>query len=109
MKTQEELAIIKEALSQTHKPVYTLTIDLDDEGTETATIFLKKYDRTVLAATQKIATSGDSLRATETFLKATYIGGDELAPILANIDALRSCEGAVIEMISVKKAKLSKN
>jgi len=109
MKTEEELKTIKEALSAVHKPLYTLEIDLEDDEMTIATIYLKKYDRITLSAVQKLATSGDALKATEAFLKATYVGGDDLSLVLNNLDALRSCEQAVVDMISVKAAKLSKN
>ena len=109
MKTQEELDQLKESLSAIHKPLYTITVPLDEDETETATIFLKKFDRTTLAAVQKVAVGGDSLKATEIFLKATFLGGDDLSLVLGNLDALRACESVVIELITAKKAKLAKN
>ena len=110
MKTQEELLKIKETLDLTNKRVYTVVVPLSDEDDcEEATIYLKKFDRPLLSSLQKLITGPDSLKAVEVFLKNTYIGGDDLNLVLTNFDALRSCEGAVVEIISVKKATLKKN
>jgi hypothetical protein len=108
MKTQEELDAIKIALEPTHKTIYTVEIPVNEDELETRTIFLKKFDRATLAATQKMV-SVDSLKAIEVFVKNTYIGGDDLQEILNDLYMLRSLEGVIVDLISVKKASLKKN
>lgn len=109
MKTKEELSTELETLKGKYKTVYTITAPLNDDDTEFATIFLKKGDRLVHASVGKLAMGNDPLKAVEACLKACYIGGDELSSILDNEDALMSCEGAVVEMLSKKSAVLKKN
>lgn len=109
MKTKEELDSIKLELQKSHKPLYTITIPVDDEGTEFRTIYLKRFDRVTLSAVQKIATGPDALKAVEVFIKNTYVGGDDVQEVLANFEMVRSLEAVVVEMISVKKASISKN
>ena len=109
MKTQDELEAIKTTLALTHKMIYTIEIATDEEETEFRTIFLKKFDRACLAAVQKVASGGDSLKAVEVFLKNTYIGGDDVAEIINDLHMLRSIEGVVIDLITVKKASIKKN
>ena len=108
-KTQDELDKIKAELQLTNKPVFTVTIDADDDGLETRTIFLKKFDRNILSAVQKLASGADALKAVEVFIKNTFIGGDDLQEILGNFDMMRSLEGVVVDLIAVKKATISKN
>ena len=110
MKTQEELLKIKETLDLTNKRVYTVVVPLSDEDDcEEATIFLKKVDRTILSALNKLINGADSLVAVEFYLKNTYLGGDDIKLVLGNFDALRACESTIVEMIHVKKATLKKN
>ena len=45
MKTLEEVTQIKESLKVHDTPLYTIEVPLDEEETEFATIYLKKYDR----------------------------------------------------------------
>ncbi len=108
-KTQEDLSKIKADLELQFKPVYTVEIPTDEDELETRTIFLKKFDRVILSAVQKMAQGNDSLKAVEVFIKNTYIGGDDIKEIMDDLYMLRSLESVVVDMISVKKAKISKN
>ena len=91
-KTKEELQTIEDTLKAIHKPLYTVEIPAGEDTDETRTIFLKKFDRQTLSAVQAIMTkSSDAFKAVEVFLKATYIGGDELTEILNDLDMVRSC------------------
>ena len=109
MKTEQELKEIKTSLAASYTPIYTIEVPLDEDELEYATIFLKKYDRIVLSALQKLVTGPDPLKAIEFYIKNCYLGGDDINLILNNLDALRACEGVVVDMITAKKAKLSKN
>jgi hypothetical protein len=106
MKTKEELEQELTALKAKHKIVFTIEVPIEDEGT--ATLFLKKPDRTSRSIIGKLA-STDTSKAIEAGLKNLYIGGDTLATVLTNDDALVSCEDAIVEMLMVQKAVLKKN
>lgn len=98
-----------EELKAKYGKVYTLTVNLDeDDATKTATIYLKKPDRTTRAVVGKLA-NVDSAKAVEACLKNLYIGGDKLELILSNDDALASCESSVVELLQVQSAVLKKN
>jgi hypothetical protein len=109
MKTENELIEIKTALSKQHKPIYTLVVPINDDETEFATIYLKKADRMIMSMLNKLIEGGDMYKAVEAYLKATYIGGDELTLITTNDDALMACESSIAEMIQRKQATLKKN
>ena len=108
-KTEQELEQIKTELVAKYGKVYTVTIPVDEDETETRTIYLKKFDRVTLAAVQKMAAGSDSLKAIEVFIKNTFVGGDDMFEVLNDFDMLRSLESVVIDLISVKKATLKKN
>ncbi len=109
-KTVDELTQIKLQLDAQYKPVYTVILNASDDNDEdTRTIYLKKYDRAILSAVQKLAGGPDPLKSIEAFIKNTYIGGDDLNEILSDLDMLRSLEEIVVDLITAKKAKLIKN
>lgn len=98
-----------EELKQKYGKVLTLVVPLDqDDLTKTATIYLKKPDRTTRSLISKVA-SQDGLKAIEAGLKNLYIGGDKLELVTSNDDALVACEDAIIDILSVQKAELKKN
>lgn len=107
MKTKEELDTEFISLKLKHKVVYTIEAPLNEEG-ETATIYLKKPDRTTRSMIGKLASS-DSYKAIEAGLKNLYIGGDALTLVTSNDDALGGCEEAIVEMLLLQKATLKKN
>lgn len=109
MKTKEELTEIKSALSNQYKTIFTLEVPINDDETEFATIYLKKADRMIMSMLTKLINGGDMYKAVEAYLKATYIGGDELTLITTNDDALMACESAIVQMIERKQATLKKN
>lgn len=96
-------------LKDKYKTVYTVVAPLNEDESETSTIFLKKPDRMFFSIVSKIASQGDSFRTIEAGLKALHIGGDKLDLILANDDAIMSCESVIIELLKKKEAVLKKN
>ena len=106
-KTVIELKQIEDTLKQQFKPVISLTVELDDDGT-TATIFLKKPDRHTYSMVSRLV-STDSVKAIESALKNMYIGGDKLDLVIHNDDALMSCESAIVEIMQKKQAIIKKN
>ena len=109
MKNENELADIKTALSEKHKTLYTLVVPIDEDETVFATIYLKKMDRLILSAIQKILSTNDVLKAIEVYLKSTYVGGDEIELVTGNFESIRACTDSVFEMMTAKKSSLKKN
>ena len=95
-------------LKSKYGTVYTLTVPVNDDETEHATIYLRKMDRATFSSVQKIVQS-DSIKATENLLKTLYVGGDDVKLITDNFDALHSAENACLEMIKAKQGTLKKN
>ncbi len=109
MKTENELELELVKLKQTHKNVSTIQAPLNDEGTEFATLFLKRADRATHALVGKLAQGNDPLKAVEACLKNCYIGGDDLLTVLNDEEALMSCEIAIVEFLQKRLAILKKN
>ena len=80
-----------------------------DDGEQVATIFLKKPDRKITTMINDIVSKLDAYQLCETFLKATYIGGDELSLVISDEDALISCESKIVSMMERREAILKKN
>lgn len=107
-KTQAQLDQELKDLKEKHNVVYNLTVPINDEETEHATIFLRKLDRPVFKVVQGLIQKDTSM-AIEALIKGLYIGGDDKELILNDFDALRSAEDALIDMIKAKKGELKKN
>jgi thiamine monophosphate synthase len=110
MKTEIELKTELEKLKQTHGKVRELVVFLDtDDETKTATIFLKKPDKTTRSMVNKFIMQDKFSIAVEACLKALHIGGDELNLVISNDDAIESAGMGVVELLTVQKAILKKN
>ena len=109
MKTKDELKAEFETLKTKYNTVFTIEVPMNDEGTETATLFLKKADRTAHAAIGKLATGNDPLKAVEFALKTLCIGGDKVETVLSDDEALMACDMAIVELLSKRTATLKKN
>lgn len=109
MKNKEELELELVELKKKYGKVATLVVPLDeDDTTLVATLYLKKPDRVTRSIMSKLV-GGDNTKLIEATLKNLHIGGDELAIVLNNDDALFSCDEALAEMLQVQKALLKKN
>ena len=107
--TPEQIKIESDKLKALHGKVYEVTVPLDeDDETKTATLILKKPDRGTYALISKLLDT-DTIKATEGALKSMYVGGDKLDIVLENIDALVSCETAIVQIIRRKGATIKKN
>jgi len=95
-------------LKQKYGTYYELTVPVNDDGTETATVYLRKMDRPCYSSVSKLV-QNDSLKAIENLIRTLYIGGDQVEKITENFDALRAAEGACIELIKAKEGTLKKN
>lgn len=110
MKTETELNLELEKLKQTHGKVREMVVFLDtDDEDKTATIFLKKPDKSTRSIVSKLIGQEKFDRAVEACLKALYIGGDSLDLILNNDDAIESAGMGVVELLKVQQATLKKN
>ena len=110
MKTEIELNLELEKLKNTHGKVRELVVFLDtDDETKTATLFLKKPDKSTRSMVNKLVSQDKYDRAVEACLKALYVGGDDLNLVLNNDDAIESAGMGVVELLTVQKAILKKN
>jgi predicted molibdopterin-dependent oxidoreductase YjgC len=76
---------------------------------QTATLFLKKPDKSTRSMVNKLVAQDKYDRAVEACLKALYVGGDDLNLVLNNDDAIESAGMGVVELLTVQKAILKKN
>jgi hypothetical protein len=110
MKNEIELKQELEKLKQTNSSVREMVVFLDtDDETKTATIFLKKPDKTTRSIVSKLVNQDKFDRAVVACLNALYLGGDELKLITENDDAIESAGMGVVELLQVQKATLKKN
>lgn len=108
-KSQAQLEAELKDLKATHGTVYTLIVPLNpDNDQEIATIYLKRSNRIVTSAVRKVAQQ-DALKGVETAINSLYIGGDAKDLVTKNDYAIQSCEGPVVEILSVQEATLKKN
>jgi hypothetical protein len=97
---------IFEELKKTHKTVYWLDIPASEDEKDKV-IFLRKIDRVTYSAGQKLLQK-DTLQAAEMMLKSLYIGGDALAPILADFDQLRTAADLLSDVIGTVSGNVRK-
>jgi hypothetical protein len=110
MKTEIELAEIKQDLKLKYGKVLTVIVPLDeDDSTKTATLFLKKPDKAIRNMVGSLQQKSGGEKVLEAGLKALYIGGDELSIVLNNDDAFAACDATLVEIFEVQKAVLKKN
>lgn len=96
------------ALKKTHGTVYELTVPVNDDETEFATIYLKKLDRPTYSAVAAIVEK-DELQATEVMLKNLRVAGDPVEKITGNFDALRAAVSQCVVLLRAKTGTLKKN
>lgn len=108
MNTQETETKLIADLKAKYGTVYSLTVPVNDEETEHATIHLRKMDRLCYQSVSKLIQK-DELTGVESFLKTLRVGGCEVSVITGNFDALRSAAKAILPMLTAKDADLKKN
>jgi predicted molibdopterin-dependent oxidoreductase YjgC len=110
MKTTDELNIEKENLKKIHGKVREMVVYLDtDDDEKTATLFLKKPDKSTRKMVGSLVNKDKFEMAVEGCLKALYIGGDSLDLVIGNDDAIESAGQGVVDLLAVQKATLKKN
>lgn len=109
MKTKDELNFELEKLKSIHKVVRIMEVFLDTDSEETATLFLKKPDKTTRSLISKLVNQDKFDRAVVACLNALYLGGDELKLVTENDDAIESAGMGVVDLLAVQKAVLKKN
>lgn len=109
MKNREELEKELTELKVKYPEVWDITVPADRDETETITIFLKTPKRLEIGMTRKLISNGDTFKAMEAFLKALYVGGDELTLVLSNDVAFLACDGPVASLMETKQGTLKKN
>jgi hypothetical protein len=110
-KTEKELGEELKELKAKHesKKIYQLDVFLDDEEDEEykRTVFLVKPNRIVRTAGENMVQK-DSFKALEVYLRGMYIGGDDVAEIIKNDDAMVSIGEPILDIISVKKGNITR-
>lgn len=95
-------------LKSKYGTVYTLTVPVNDDETEHATIYLRKMDRACYSTVSKLVQK-DALLGLENLIKTLYVGGDEVIKVTENFDALRAAESPCLEILMAKQGSLKKN
>lgn len=93
-----------EVLRLKHGEIYTMTIPVDDLGTEVAVGYFKKVDRQIMGASLSIS---DPIVSKQIILESTFIDGDRR--ILDEDDLFFSACMLVDEMLTFRKGELKKN
>lgn len=110
MKTEIELNLELEKLKQVHGKVRELVVFLDtDDETKTATLFLKKPDKSTRSLVSKLVNDNKFDKAVISCLNSLYVGGDDLKLVTENDDAIESAGLGVVELLKVQQAVLKKN
>lgn len=109
MKTKEELETELSTLKAKHKTVYSLSVYLEKDDENFATIFLKPVDSINRIAINAALDKKGGIASIEVAIRNLYLGGDNLNLIVGNDYATISCEEGVIEILKVKKGVLKKN
>jgi hypothetical protein len=98
-----------EQLKAKYGIIRTLVIPLDeDDESKTATIHLRKPDKTTRDMASKLAQKS-SESAIKAVLNNLYVGGDKLATIYESEDAMESLEYAVVQLLKVQQTIIKKN
>jgi len=98
-----------EELKAKYGIIRTLVIPLDeDDESKTATIHLRKPDKTTRDMASKLAQKS-SESAIKAVLNNLYVGGDKLSIIYESEDAMESLEYAVVQLLKVQQTIIKKN
>ena len=108
MEEQNNEQLIAE-LKAKYGKITTVIIPLDeDDASKVLTFYLKKPDKLVRGMISKLAQTSAE-RATLKGFEALRVGGDELAALQANDDAMIVAEDALVQILAVQKAIIKKN
>jgi hypothetical protein len=111
MKSNEELNKERIELKEKYGKFNEITVFLEEDNSEkTATLFLRKPDKTCRRVVGELA-SKNGMKAIEAAIRNTYIEGfgDKIEDVVNNDYALASAEESIVEMLAVQKATLKKN
>ena len=75
---------------------------------EEVVLKLKDIDRPIFVQASRLISDPDPMRAIECVLKGCTVEGD-VDKVIADFKALKSCEGAVVEMMTIEQVELKKN
>lgn len=76
---------------------------------ELVCVYLKKVEREVFTAANKIYSVKDEVTTAEYLLKNIFIGGYPVDEILKDFDCLKNCAGTIMPVLFVKAGELKKN
>ena len=81
----------------------------ENEEGEMFCVYLKKVDREIFTAANKIYNSKDEVTTAEYLLMNIWIGGYPVEAILKDFDALKNCAATIMPVLFVKAGELKKN
>ena len=81
----------------------------ENENGELVCIYLKKVEREIFTAANKIYSAKDEITTCEYLLKNIWIGGYPVDAILKDFDALKNCAATIMPVLFVKAGELKKN
>ena len=76
---------------------------------EKVCVYLKKVEREIFVAGNKIYSSKDEITTCEYLLKNLWIAGVPQEEIIKDFEALKNCAATIIPMLYVKAGELKKN
>ena len=79
----------------------------ETEDNPAKVLILRKIDRVTYSAFQKILEK-DTLQAAEMVLKSLRVGGDEIKPIVDDLDQLRAAADCLIDILAAPKGNVVK-
>lgn len=108
MEEQNNEQLIAE-LKAKYGKITTVIIPLDeDDASKVLTFYLKKPDKLTRSMIAKVAQTS-SERATIKGFEALKVGGDDIASLQSNDDAMIIAEDALVQILAVQKAIIKKN
>lgn len=108
MEEQNNEQLIAE-LKAKYGKITTVIIPLDeDDASKVLTFYFKKPDKLTRSMINKIAQTS-SERATIKGFEALKVGGDDIASLQSNDDAMIIAEDALVQILAVQKAIIKKN
>ena len=81
----------------------------ENENGDMVCVYLKKVEREIFTAANKIYASKDEITTCEYLLKNIWIGGYSVESILKDFDALKNCAATIMPVLFVKAGELKKN
>lgn len=87
--------------------LWVLETYIDEDEAQTRRLIVTKPDRRTRTIAEKVA-QNDAYKGVEIFLRGMYKGGDDLDEVINNESAIMTAGEAIIELITIKRGKLTR-